>query len=129
MIFTILLAKLKSTCTHESLSQNVTRVSSLPRETYVAPRGQTARQQYAEKRESKRNGFGREHIGTWEHSTAGTTRQTFPCHAHWKYAANPCCRTFRNTCVRCTRSEPSRHKIVYRSYRSAMASIWRDQSG
>src|ERR1700731_2755416 len=109
MIFMILLAKLKSTCTRENLSQNVTPASSLPREIYVAPRGQTARRQYAEKRESKKNGFGRGRIGTWEHSAAGTTRQTFPCRAHWKYAVNPCCRTFRNTCARCTRLEPSRH--------------------
>jgi hypothetical protein len=125
----ILPAKLKSTSTQETSSQSITAVSTSQLEVCPAFSDPSAKRQRAETRESRKNGFGRARIDTLEHSAGGTATQTSPCRALWKYAANPYCRRSGNAHVRYTQSGLSRHKIVNRSYHSAMASISSNRTG
>lgn len=74
----------------------------------------------------KRTGSCTERSDRWENGAGGTARPSCPPHARSKYAANPCCRTFRSARRPRSEWEPPRHKIANRSRgiaRDAAASL------
>jgi hypothetical protein len=62
----------------------------------------------------RKTDFGMERNDRRERETSDISRRARPFHVRSKYAASPCCRTFRNARMRHIRWEPPRRKSANR---------------